>query len=198
SLFPPNRKLLEIFTNLAELTTLIATHAVETTRLDDVLGDQDVDLLKIDVQGSELMVFRNGHEVLARTTIVHTEVCFVELYEDQPLFAEIDQFLRKAGFQFHTFLGFGQRTYKPIICNNDINAGINQHLWSDAIYIRHSLDLPNLPLDKLVKMAILVHVLYKSYDLCHYILSEIDQQVGSSLSSAYLFFMNDSVRGSYA
>ena len=35
--------------------------------------------------------------------MIHTEVEFVEMYERQPLFAEVDQFLRGNGFVFHRF-----------------------------------------------------------------------------------------------
>lgn len=56
SLYRPNARLLEKFQNLAEVTTLLQTHEIQTKRLDDIDGIGCVDFIKIDVQGSELNV----------------------------------------------------------------------------------------------------------------------------------------------
>ena len=60
SLYEPNSQLLEKFQNLAEVVTPVAVHAVNTIRLDDIVEIDDIDFIKIDVQGSELAVFKNG------------------------------------------------------------------------------------------------------------------------------------------
>lgn len=54
SLYAPNTRLLEKFQNLAEWTTVVGKHPVNTIRIDDVAEIDDVDFLKIDVQGAEL------------------------------------------------------------------------------------------------------------------------------------------------
>ncbi len=51
----------------------------------DLDGLSDIDLIKIDVQGAELDVFRGGGKALANALMVITEVEFVELYTGQPL-----------------------------------------------------------------------------------------------------------------
>jgi len=38
--------------------------------------------------------------------LIQTEVEFVELYKGQPMFADVDIFLRASGFQFHTLNSF--------------------------------------------------------------------------------------------
>lgn len=186
SLFKPNDPLLQKFQNLYELTTLKDTHAVQTKKLDDIKEITDVDFIKIDVQGSELMVFQGGPKRLAQTTLIQTEICFVELYESQPTFGDLDQHLRKNGFQFHTFTGFGQRCFKPMLANNDPNQGLRQYLWSDAVYVRDFLKLDELPITKLMRMALLLHDLFQSYDLCLLILSEADRKQPSNRAQLYL------------
>lgn len=186
SLFRPNKDLVEKFQNLHEVMTLKAEHAVETRRLDDIPEIGDVDFLKIDVQGSELAVFEGGETLLANVTLIQTEVEFLALYEGQPLFAEVDQFLRARGFQFHTFLGFGSRCFKPVIVNDDVNVGIRQYLWADAVYVRDFLGFGALAGDKLLKLAVLVHDIFKSVDLCLYILNELDGRQGGALAQAYM------------
>lgn len=186
SLFPPNTPLLEKFNNLAELVTPKAQHSVTTCRLDDIPEIDDADFIKIDVQGSELAVFRHGRRVLANALLIQTEVEFLELYQGQPLFADIDRFLRGEGWQFHTFNGFGSRTFKPLVANNDANAGLRQVLWSDAFYVRDWLRLDALPEHKLRNYAILAHDVLNSFDLAHVVLAELDRRQGGNLAARYL------------
>lgn len=185
SLFEPNMPLLDKFQNLGEITTVTHTQPVETRRLDDVPGIGDVDFFKVDAQGAELKIFTGAGNALTAATMVQTEVIFVEMYKKQPLFADIDAFLRRAGFQFHTFLGFGSRCFKPMKVNDDPNMGLRQFLWSDAVYVRDFMRLAEVPVDKLLKLAIMLHDIVKSYDLCHYVLSEADARGGTALAQVY-------------
>lgn len=75
---------------------------VPTTTLDKLLVDVKLDkevMLKIDVQGAELIVLRGAEETLKKTTIVFAEVNFQELYKDCVLFDELYAFLRGYGFR---------------------------------------------------------------------------------------------------
>lgn len=186
SLFPPNTPLLEKFQALAELVTPVATHAVSTTRLDDIAGIDNVDLFKIDVQGAELSVFRGGIKALSQTLVIQTEVEFVELYRDQPLFADVDIFLRSQGFQFHAFHSISGRPFKPLVANNNPNRPIRQALWADALYVRDWMRLDLLSVDKLMKYAVLLHDVLASYDLAHVVLAELDRRVQGDFSLKYL------------
>jgi protein O-GlcNAc transferase len=186
SLYEPNSPLLEKFQNLAELVKPVAQHSVSTTRIDDIAEIDDVDFVKIDIQGSELTVFQNARRALSGTLLIQTEVEFVELYKGQPLFADVDIFLRGIGFQFHTFVGFGSRAFKPLLINRNVNAGLRQHLWSDAIYVRDWMHLEHLPEIKLRKYAVLAHDVLQSYDLAHLVLVALDRKSGGELATAYL------------
>lgn len=186
SLFEPNTPLLDKFNNLGELTRPVAQHPVVTTRLDDVREIDDVDFIKIDVQGAELSVFENAPRLLAQTSLIQTEVEFVPLYKNQPLFAEVDICLRGAGFQFHTFATFGGRAFKPLAKGGNINTGFRQILWSDAIYVRDWMRLESIPTLKLKKYAVLAHDILESFDLCHLLLEEIDRRERGNLALRYL------------
>ena len=186
SLLAPNQALNARFQQLAELTELKATHPVQTTRLDDVAGLEDVDFIKIDVQGAELAIFQNAPRVLAEAVLIQTEVEFVPLYKEQPLFAEVDQQLRASGYHLHTFLGFGQRAFKPLMKNKQPHLGFRQLLWSDAVYVRDFMRLDLLSEPKLKKLALLLHDLYESLDLCHLVLEELDKKAGQKWAPRYL------------
>jgi FkbM family methyltransferase len=75
---------------------------VEVTTLDVAVKVGQVDLIKLDLQGGELAALKGaGAEVLPKTKVVALEAMFVEVYDGQPLFADIDVFLRSAGFRLY-------------------------------------------------------------------------------------------------
>lgn len=185
SLFRPNKRLLELYQNLHEVTTLVAEHPIQTVALDDIEEISDVDYIKIDVQGAELSIFKHAERLLKGVSIIQTEVLFVEYYEGQPFFADIDSFLRGQGFQFVKFTGFGMRALKPIVMYNNPSLG-NQIIWSDAIYMRDLLKLDPVPVDKLIRLATIVHDVYGLYDFALYLLNIIDAKQGSAVGEKYL------------
>jgi len=73
---------------------------VPQVRLEDVMQDSRViDLLKLDLQGYELEALKGCGSLFERIKIISTEIEFVALYDDQPLFGDIDVFLRAHGFR---------------------------------------------------------------------------------------------------
>ena len=187
SLYPPNTKLLEKFHNLNELTTLIKEHQVQTHRLDDIPEIDRADFIKMDIQGSELKVLENSVNVLNTAVLVQVEVEFVEMYKGQPLFADVDSFLRSKGFKFHCFdEGTGGRPFKPLMIDNDPNKKFNQALWADAYYVKDWMNLKALSREQLVSYAILCYSMLGSIDLAHVILAHIDEVYNSSFSKKFL------------
>lgn len=89
--------------SFAALTEVTAHRSVETRRLDDLDELPRIDLLTIDIQGGELAAFRGGREKLARALCVQTEVAFVPIYREQPLFADQNAMLHGLGLRFFGF-----------------------------------------------------------------------------------------------
>lgn len=58
-----------------------------------------VDYIKADVQGAELDVLRGARATLRDVLLIELEVEFNGIYNGQPLFGEVDAFVRKRGFQ---------------------------------------------------------------------------------------------------
>lgn len=191
SLFEPNTPLLEKFHNLAELTRVVATHAVDTVRLDDIGEITDADFLKIDAQGAEAMIFENGQRVLSGVTVIQTEVCWVELYKGMPLSSDIDRVLRRLGFQWHTCIGFGQRPFLPFLNPDHPGMAYKQDLWSDVVYVRDWMLFDRLPASKLIKMAVLLHDLYGSHDLAYQAFLAADKQGGTNFGENYAKWMTE-------
>jgi FkbM family methyltransferase len=68
-------------------------------RLMDEQQVDEIDLLKLDLQGAERLVFTGGETVLDRIRVIYTEVFFERLYAGAWLFWEINDFLATRGFK---------------------------------------------------------------------------------------------------
>jgi FkbM family methyltransferase len=99
---------------------------VETTTLDDFCdghGIAHVDILKMDVQGGELMALRGATALLERAAIdlVYCEVLFAQLYDEGAGFDEVWRYLERFGYALYglydltpgqnEFLGFGDAIF---------------------------------------------------------------------------------------
>lgn len=74
---------------------------VPTVRLDEYLKSntiQKVDFIHMDVQGAELDVLKGLGKELNKVSAIWLEVESAELYKDQPLEKEIDEFMKGHGF----------------------------------------------------------------------------------------------------
>ncbi len=62
---------------------------------------------------------------------------------------------------------------------------LSQMLWADAVYVKDFMALDGLPPEKLLKMAVILHLVYGSFDLALQALSAYDAKMKTSLSQAY-------------
>jgi hypothetical protein len=76
--------------------------------------------------------------------------------------------------------------FKPLVVNNDLYAGMSQQLWSDAVYVRPFVDFGELEAARLLKIAVLAHDLYQSYDLALLALQHLAAREGSERHIRYL------------
>lgn len=185
SLYRPNAAMLEKFSCIT--LPVVAEHDIQTHRLDDLTEIQDIDYLKLDVQGAELDIILGAPRLIQSTLLVHTEVEFIPIYSDQPLFGDIDVALRKGGLWLHKLDSIQGRALQPLIANNNPHGPLSQILWADAaVYVRSFMTFDQVPPDKLLKLAIILHEVYSSWDLAALALQHHDAQTGKSLWKTYL------------
>ncbi|MFA6040026.1 MAG: FkbM family methyltransferase [Methylophilus sp.] len=101
SLYQPISELTSAVTEL-ECATKVDTTKVEVTTLDlwsTLAGVDRIDFIKLDTQGSELDILRGGVGILQTIRVIEIEVEFNPIYENQPLFGDVDKFLREQGFE---------------------------------------------------------------------------------------------------
>ena len=186
SLYEPNEELISLYNNL-EVSYLKSKSTINTISLDEFLNKnkiKKIDFIKIDVQGAELDIFKGGKKALKDVLKIVCEVEFIPMYKDQPLFGDVCKFLNDYDLMFNKFLGLAGRCLKPTKLNNNINSP-SQIFWTDAIFIRHVQTIPQMEIDKLLKLGLLSSI-YGSPDLVHYCLYNFDKQNSSSFASQWM------------
>jgi FkbM family methyltransferase len=189
SLFAPNFALLDLVHCHGLWAKVVSVVDVDTRRLDDIAEIDAMDYLKIDIQGAEMLVFENAMEKLKDCLVVHTEAMFVPMYEGQPLFSEQELFLRKLGLQVHKFFEMRGHVLKPMAVNGDLHGPLSQVFWADVIFIKDITRLDRLRPEQLLKLAIILHDVYASFDVAHLMLEAYDRTSGTALAPAYMDFL---------
>ena len=167
------------------------TAPVQTVKLDDIENRPKPHLIKIDVQGSELDILKNGIGVLSSSLLVESEVEFIPLYKDQPLFCDIQAFMRDQGFHLHKMLDIAGRCMRPFLYDNNPTASFSQVLWADAIFLRDISKLDLYSDEDLIYAAIILHDVYRSMDMVLYILEEYDKRSGLKLAPTFMKKVQD-------
>lgn len=157
SLYPPDPALARKRPILA-VTNQVATTEIDLVPLDDWIRQENVgpvDYIKVDTQGSDLGVLQGAERTLKDVRILKVEVEFNPIYQGQPLFADIDSYLRPKGFVLwrlenlaHYQLENGLSRYpSPGVQFFDSRAVEfvgegGQLFWAEAFYVKHDLADP--------------------------------------------------------
>ncbi len=121
---------------LSEAALTVKQESMTTASLDELgqsLALPHCDFLSLDTQGSELDILIGAEVTLQKCVGLQLEVAFTEVYEGQPLFGDIDAFLRSKGFVFIKFKEFQE--YAPLVTGVE-SRGEKMQVFADAIYFR--------------------------------------------------------------
>jgi protein O-GlcNAc transferase len=186
SLYRPDSRYCDLY-NEFDGSRLTDVGEITTSSLDKFVTDNglgEIDFLKIDIQGGELDAFRGGPNTLRQMLLVVTEVEFVPIYENQPLFGDVAASLKQSDFMFHKFLGMAGRVMKPLSIHGSGQYPA-QFMWSDAVFMRDIFTLKSLPATQLLKLAVLLDI-YDSKDVALHVLRCYDDKAGDDLADIYL------------
>ncbi|HWK11814.1 MAG TPA: FkbM family methyltransferase [Vicinamibacterales bacterium] len=135
SVFQPNREFVDQFPEASRFDTTDVQEIVAQP-LDRVLeahGIADVDFLKVDTQGSELQILQGAARTLDGGVFgVEVEAEFNPIYRQQPLFADVDAFLRERGFQLFDL----RPCYWKRTSGVRLGGPKGQIIWADALYLK--------------------------------------------------------------
>jgi FkbM family methyltransferase len=176
SLLEPDPDVLDFFNNFRNLGRVESTAPIATKRLDQIDEVPQIDFLKMDAQGAELMILQNGRQKLAGCLAVQSEVSFIPIYRDQPPFGALDIELRAQGFIPHLFANIKGWSIAPTMRNNDPRLPFNQLLEADVVYIRDLIRPAGLSDLQIRKLAAIAHFCYNSPDLVARCLLELQRR----------------------
>lgn len=93
---------------------------------------KNVDVLWMDIQGSELNALKGLGDLLNNVAVIHTEVEFMAIYQNQPLFWDIKKYLNSRGFYVATFTSFDRNYSGDALFVNINQPGIG--IWNKLKY----------------------------------------------------------------
>ena len=156
----------------------------DSVALDAIPDLGAMDLLKIDIQGGETLVFQGAETVLAAAVVVIVELRYLRLYEEEPMLGGVDCELRRQGFYLHKFM-FNKSKALP----NSQSARLNrkkvadQLVDGDGVYVRNIAEPERLSDEQLKHLAILASSVFSSHSL---VLSCLDRLVERGVAAADL------------
>jgi len=135
STLKPNISFLKQF-SIADYFEIVSQTTIKVDTLDNLYQHKSFpapDFIQLDTQGSELFILQGARQLLTSHIFgIEVEVEFAHMYVNQPLFYDLDQYLKP--FDFHLF-DLRPQYYKRTI---GLNLGNRQGqlLHADALYLR--------------------------------------------------------------
>ena len=181
SVYPPNFNFLNKFADSERFNVEKIIHLNADT-LDNQLkkeGIDEVDFIKIDTQGYELSILKGSSNCIENIVGLEVEVEFEPLYVGQPLFSEVDNYVKENGF----ILADLKRYYWKRKNNKNTGNRKGQIIFGDALYFKSPeqiLSSSNISQEKIIR-TIYVYLSYGYIDLSQVLLNisknELEERV---------------------
>ena len=174
SLYKPDLDASKIFPGFVNQMAVQQTFELSPVELDRVDGLPPQDMLKIDVQGAEKQIIQTGPKTLVDCVAIVIECRFARLYHGEPMFGEVDAFLRDRGYVMHKFIA----PKSACLTNSYLNklrprmVG-SQLVDGDVVYIKDITALHSFSDDQLKHLALFADGAFNSIDLVFYLLDEL-------------------------
>ena len=175
SILEPDFEYLKLFHGFSDWAKVTKKVKVQTKKLDDVNFDKKIDFLKIDVQGYEHEVIKNGNKKIKDCLVVQLETSPIPLYKNEKSFAHVCLQLENLGFQLHSFNQINTRCFKPVILQNNIYSGLNHLFQLDCVFVKKLNLFDKFDLEQLKKIGLILFYSFGSYDLVDYVVSKISK-----------------------
>lgn len=150
------------------------TISIDTVALDQASDMPEFDLLKIDIQGAENLVFQGAERVMRGCISVMVELRYMRLYHGEPMLGGVDTELRRQGFYLHKFM-----FNKSYMLANSQTRRLKQKkiqdqlIDGDGVYLRNIAELSHYSDEQLKHQAILAAGVFHSHSLVLYCLDAL-------------------------
>ena len=176
SFLKPNINYLKLFHGFEEWSKILKTIPIKTKKMDNL--NEKFDFIKMDVQGFESEIIKNGKNTIENSLVVQIETSPIPLYVNEKPFSYICNQLEELGFNLHMFNNINTRSFKPMKINNNIRTGLNHIFQLDCVFIKNLDFINNINTDSLKKIILIMFWSFKSYDLVHYLITKLDSLTG--------------------
>lgn len=182
SILKPNYEFLNLFDD-AERVQVVKEIPFTPTTIDE-LEIHQIDFIKMDIQGAELMAIQGAKKSLDKVLGLELELEFLEVYKSQPLYGEITKHLHERGFEFYDFVRL-TRWDRDNIYNE-----MGQCAWGDGLFLRTpEYIISNFSNDiQMIKRYLVICLLYKKFDLIHTVISSLEST--ESISERFIKQVN--------
>ena len=174
SFLKPDLDYLKNFHGFDEWSEIINKIKVKTKKLTDI--KDEIDFLKIDVQGYESEIINYGKDKIKDCLVVQLETSPTPLYKDEKTFASTIIQLEKLGFSLHMFNNVNTRSFKPTIISKNPYIGLHHLFQLDCVLIKNLKIIESYNTDNLKKLILILFHSFKSYDLVDYLVRLLDKK----------------------
>ena len=177
SVLEPNVELLKKFQDF-ERFEILKREKVKSKKLDSCNID-NIDFIKLDVQGFTLKVLQGADNSLEKCLGVEVECEFKEIYKNQPLFGTIDDYLIQRNFELIDFIDIVKWSEENNKKNKYKIKSEGEISFVNALYIKKISHQKNISSEKLKSMVIIL-CLYGQYSKAINIIEEYKDTLGLS------------------
>lgn len=176
SFYLPNTDFLNKFPE-SERFEVTKTIRIKTDTLDHQLrinGIAEIDFMKVDTQGHELPILKGSVDYLTNAIGLEIEVEFAQLYKDQPLFNQVDTFVRENDFELFDIKRYFWKRKGSI----DTGGQKGQLVFGDALYFKtpeQVLLMNNITQEKMIR-SICAYLVYGYLDLAQTLFYDANSQ----------------------
>lgn len=170
---------------------------MDTVALDQAEGVGEFDLLKIDIQGGEVEVFKGAEQALKQAMVVIVELRYFRLYEGEPMLGGVDDELRRQGFYLHKFL-FNKSTRLPNSQSHRLHRRRtrDQLIDGDAVYLRDMGQLATYSDAQVMHLCVTASAVFGSHTLVLHCLDDLVRRgvVAADMPARYVDAMPAELR----
>ena len=185
SILKPNYEYLKLFHKFDEWSKILKVIPIQTKKLDEINFDNSLDLIKIDVQGYESEVIKFGNDKIKNSLVIQTETSPIPLYENAKPFSYVCNQLENLGFNLHMFNRIHNRSFKPMIFDNNIYSGLYHLFQLDCVFVKNFKEIDELDEENLKKLILIMFYSFKSYDFVDLLVSKLEIKTKKNYLNQY-------------
>ena len=181
SFFKPNYQLLKKYPDVKRFD-IKKKIKLKVNSLDNIENFKP-DFIKLDTQGSELEILKGSKKNLNECIGLEVEVEFQKMYENQNLFNEVFDFLKKNGFEF---IDFSEKTYWKYKNTSNIGQTL---IFANALFLKNNISVSKYSFKKL-KKYILISLIYNKINLVENVVNQLNLSKKKEIQKTlFLFFL---------